>query len=185
MTTKILKKTPWGAPQYHTVVADGVVMYSTAGHGGVHLSRKRQAQMPFPLRLDRPWYEEDCDWARVALAFPDLWPDLMKDAHRIAKDYFPYDYETHFGVEVPLEESWVKTRDYDARMNKSKLVVKAAWARDEATVKVVVERANTGQRLEMVIPAADYRDHMKKDWSRSFVIPEPFPEGYELLEGKN
>jgi hypothetical protein len=55
--------------------------------------------MPKPLRDFKPfagrnWYEEDCDWAIVALAFPQHFPD---DANPVAlktiKRYKPELYE--------------------------------------------------------------------------------------------
>lgn len=71
-----MKSTPWGQAQHATQIAPGIVQYSTAGHGGINLSIDRLAAMPAGLRQIAPfagpgWYEEDCDWALVALAFPD------------------------------------------------------------------------------------------------------------------
>jgi len=72
MTTK---HTPWGATQDTKQVAPGITRIDTASHGGYHLSAERLADMPEQLRRFTPyagegWYEEDCDWAIVALAFP-------------------------------------------------------------------------------------------------------------------
>ena len=69
------KHTPWGAADRVTTIAPGITSYSTAGHGGINLSVERIAQMPDELRALKPWagpgwYEEDCDWQRVALSFP-------------------------------------------------------------------------------------------------------------------
>ncbi len=74
-------ETPWGLADHVTEIAPGIVSYSTPSHGGIHLSPARLAAMPKPLRDFRPWaglgwYEEDCDWAVVALAFPQFFkPD--------------------------------------------------------------------------------------------------------------
>lgn len=67
--------TPWGQSQQIEIVADGIVKVSTASHGGYHLDAKALAAMPAPLRAigtfaGLGWYEEDCDWCLVALAFP-------------------------------------------------------------------------------------------------------------------
>lgn len=67
-----LAHTPWGQPQDVTEFGPGVTVYSTAGHGGFHLDTDRQAAMPAHMRNDSPWYEEDCQWCKVALAFPEL-----------------------------------------------------------------------------------------------------------------
>ena len=70
-----LQHTPWGATQHYSEIAPGISQLSTAGHGGLHLSTERQLQVPPALLIETfaglPWYEEDCDWALVALAFPD------------------------------------------------------------------------------------------------------------------
>lgn len=69
------RSTPWGPAQDVRMIAPGITSYSTAGHGGINISTARLAEMPEQLRSVAPfagpgWYEEDCDWAIVALAFP-------------------------------------------------------------------------------------------------------------------
>lgn len=71
-------QTPWGHSDTATQYAPGIVFYETPNHGGFHLSHQRRAEMPKLLRQfrgysgDPQWYEEDCDWAVVALAFPSM-----------------------------------------------------------------------------------------------------------------
>ena len=72
-------QTPWGAAQGARQVAEGVVRYDTASHGGYWLDEARQAQVvaqfpEFRTFAGGPWYEEDQDWAIVALVFPELFP---------------------------------------------------------------------------------------------------------------
>ena len=72
-------ETPWGPAQTSEEIAPGIVRHDTASHGGFYLSPERVAEIPKPLRDFTPfagsnWYEEDCDWAIVALAFPQLFP---------------------------------------------------------------------------------------------------------------
>jgi hypothetical protein len=50
----------------------------TPSHGGFYVDEERLKQMPEVLALmGEPgpscgrWFEEDCDWAAVAIAFPD------------------------------------------------------------------------------------------------------------------
>ena len=70
--------TPWGPSDHQTHVAPGIVFHSTPSHGGYHLDAKRNAQVLAKFPGFRTfcgsvgWYEEDCDWAAVALTFPDL-----------------------------------------------------------------------------------------------------------------
>ena len=75
MTTE----TPWGPADTAREIAPGIIFYSTASHGGYYVAPERVAQMPPPLRDFKPfaapnWYEEDCDWSIVALAFPQFFP---------------------------------------------------------------------------------------------------------------
>jgi hypothetical protein len=72
-------ETPWGLSQSSKEIAPGIIHHETASHGGFYLSPARVAQMPKPLRDFKPfaganWYEEDCDWAIVAVAFPQFFP---------------------------------------------------------------------------------------------------------------
>lgn len=66
--------TPWGAAQTSHRWAPGIMQYSTAGHGGFHLSAGRLAQVHPSMRslsgYPAGWFEEDCDWAVVGLHFP-------------------------------------------------------------------------------------------------------------------
>jgi hypothetical protein len=70
--TRMSASTPWGGSQMAVVYAEGVVAHSTAGHGGFHLSADRNAKVHPLLRKHTPWYEEDCEWAVVAITFPGL-----------------------------------------------------------------------------------------------------------------
>ena len=91
--------TPWGHPDIVTEIAPGIVFYSTPSHGGYWLSPARVAAMPKPLRDFQPFagpnfYEEDADWAIVALAFPQFFPDdAIPAALQTIKHYKPELYE--------------------------------------------------------------------------------------------
>lgn len=71
-----LYSSPWGPIQHQVTLAPGIVQVSTAGHGGIWISPERLAEMPEDIRTaknysgDPQWFEEDCDWAKVILAFP-------------------------------------------------------------------------------------------------------------------
>ena len=72
----MIQETPWGVAQHHKRIADGIDWFSTASHGGLRVSISRLLQMPENLRSIKTWagvgwYEEDCDWAVVVVAFPD------------------------------------------------------------------------------------------------------------------
>lgn len=88
--------TPWGNSQNSTVLADGITSVDTASHGGYHLDDKANAKVKMLFPDFRPfagehWYEEDCDWAIVALAFPELFSDenLRAAINTVNSRYFP------------------------------------------------------------------------------------------------
>jgi uncharacterized protein DUF7007 len=96
--------TPWGISDYSEQIAPGIMRYGTPRHGGIHLSAKRQAEMPttllgsdnayFARLLQVGWYEEDCEWARVALAFPQFFTlDDVDLASELLRRYNPEVYQ--------------------------------------------------------------------------------------------
>lgn len=95
----MVQSTPWGHPDTVKEIAPGITFYSTPSHGGYHLSPARIASMPKPLRDFQPfagpsWYEEDCDWSIVALAFPQFFPSEAIDvALMTLKHNKPHLYE--------------------------------------------------------------------------------------------
>lgn len=67
---------PWDTIQHTAELAVGIVQVHTAGHGGFWISDTRRQWMPLSLGKIETfaggnWYEEDCDWAIVVMAFPD------------------------------------------------------------------------------------------------------------------
>ena len=71
-------ESPWGLIVEQELIAEGISSVKTGSHGGIILSDDRQSSMPLHLRLDAPYYEEDCDWALVALAFPKYFQEQVK-----------------------------------------------------------------------------------------------------------
>lgn len=72
--------TPWGPIQESNVIAEGITEVSTASHGGYVLSEERQNEMPAHLSNGTPYYEEDCEFALVQLAFPAYFKEDLKYA---------------------------------------------------------------------------------------------------------
>ena len=87
---------PWGAIDHVEHVAPGIVFVSTASHGGYYLTADHNVKVPLTWRgasFNRQgikgWYEEDCDWALVALTFPDLFPPAaLLAAKQVFKSFF-------------------------------------------------------------------------------------------------
>lgn len=70
------KYTPWGKADWEKSRAPGITWYSTPSHGGFHLSPAKMAEFEakfpkFETFAGGPWFEEDCDWAAVVIAFPE------------------------------------------------------------------------------------------------------------------
>jgi hypothetical protein len=76
---KIGSTSPWDTVQTVRTITPGIIAVSTAGHGGYWLSQARYHAMPAALRCNvyggGTWFEEDCEWALVAMAFPEVFTD--------------------------------------------------------------------------------------------------------------
>lgn len=108
--TKI-KHSPWGAPDSTRTLAPGITSISTASHGGIHVDEQRLAAMPAELSAietftGRGWYEEDRDWAIVALAWPEAF-----DAGNVAAAVRTVNAPTvdGFCLGVPTAAAWLLT----------------------------------------------------------------------------
>jgi hypothetical protein len=108
MTNDHPKHSPWGTPHDWQCLADGIWFVSTASHGGIWLSPDRRKAMPpeirsIPTFAGGPWYEEDCDWALVALAFPEAFSaESLSGAIRTARHYHAdtLDLDAYLATEV-------------------------------------------------------------------------------------
>lgn len=123
-------RTPWGSADAVYQRAPGILAVSTPGHGGFKLDRKANAKIPQLFRRAGGWYEEDCEWAIVALFFKDsagFDDSAVKDATCTVKTYWPDQYSAHYNVTVTPEESST-LRDRIAKQEaKGKLVVTSCW----------------------------------------------------------
>lgn len=88
--------TPWGFAQTRTAVGEqGIVSVSTPGHGGYYVPDDLLPYIPQHHRQwaakwsgSENWYEEDCCWAAVCLAFPELFPvEALPVAQSIVEHY--------------------------------------------------------------------------------------------------
>lgn len=77
--------TPWGKSQGREILAPGICFYSTASHGGYFVSKAVRAVMPKEYVNPDGWYEEDCEWSKVALSFPHLFAPRIVE---IAKETY-------------------------------------------------------------------------------------------------
>lgn len=106
--------TPWGPAQSVEEASPGIVWVTTAGHGGVwvapHLVKGLAIRPPsdhigiFEGAGGSAWFEEDCAWAIVQLAYPgkvallsprgarrveEVEVQWQEAAERIAAKYYP------------------------------------------------------------------------------------------------
>ena len=101
--------TPWGVADYAREYAAGIVFYGTPSHGGFKLSAERLVRMHPALRETDGWFEEDCDWAKVAFAFPECFTDEQHEAAiRALKDWYPDEYEVVTGETLAPGDSHIK-----------------------------------------------------------------------------
>lgn len=100
--------TPWGVADYSEIIARGIVSYSTPSHGGIHVSPTLQNEMPEVLRVESGWYEEDCDWCLVAVAFSQYFIKEYAQAIDTMRNWHPDRYEKYFGVQLKPEESYMR-----------------------------------------------------------------------------
>jgi hypothetical protein len=89
--------TPWGESESVEYIAPGLLFVSTASHGGYKVAKESLDVFPKEV-LDATfnaqgwigWFEEDVDWAWVALYFSASFPDrAIVAALKILESYKP------------------------------------------------------------------------------------------------
>jgi len=161
------KQTPWGKTQTVDEIADGIVHYTTASHGGIWLSKKRRDEMPAALQnadcyAGNQWYEEDVDWCIPTLAFPaefathygaEQFQRYYKSAVKTLINYHPDVYEDHFGRVIQPGESSTRDENQFLAEHANNLIVVSAIQCD-ADPDVVGEYvdciATLGGRRELI-----------------------------------
>jgi hypothetical protein len=128
--TRMSASTAWGGSQMAVIYAEGVVAHMTAGHGGFHLSADRNAKIHPLLRKETPWYEEDCEWAIVAISFPDLFTGYeLSLAEKTIRNTWPDAWKAIHGSELAEGESCVKDRrSFDQRHSADYIVTSAFFS---------------------------------------------------------
>lgn len=159
--------TPWGQSDSSKQIARGIVFYGTPSHGGIHVSPTRLAEMPDYLRngtwAGEGWFEEDEDWARVAVAFPQFFPEKdVQAATDTLKNWSPDLYERHFGITLKPGESYKRDEKLFYEAHKDDWLVVAArgpW----------YEKAKPGY---VYVEAQQGSAHRSNAPMRAFLVPE-------------
>ena len=88
-------QTPWGVADWATEIAPGIICYSTSSYGGVWVDDERLAQLhafhggSVKTFCGQPnWFEEDCDWAYVAIAFQEYFDEETIGEARMSLRYW-------------------------------------------------------------------------------------------------
>jgi hypothetical protein len=154
--------TPWGGSQMAAIYAEGVVAHMTTGHGGFHLSADRNAKIHPLLRKDTPWYEEDCEWAIVAISFPDLFTGYERSmAEKTIRDTWPEAWEAIHGCTLAEDESWAKDRRAFDQRHAADFVVSSAIFSDQhagmtEVVAVLGGDQRSGHERRFLVPSDEY-----------------------------
>lgn len=161
--TRISASTPWGGSQMALIYAEGIVAHSTAGHGGFHLSPERNDKIHLALRKEVPWYEEDAEWAIVAISFPDLFTAYERStADKTIRNTWPAAWEEINGRSLVEGESWAKDRAAFDAAHVADFVVTSAIRSDhhlgmtEVVAVVGGGRVRDGDERRFLVPCDEY-----------------------------
>jgi hypothetical protein len=194
--TEAPTNSPWGKVDHTEEFAPGIWRVSTPGHGGFKLSPHRQRMMPDYMKRSGAWYEEDCEWALVALVFRDEFDRLRpwqieqkvnetdyQQALRTARGWYPDEYERFFGVTLAPGESHVKDERLFFQEHANDFIVIAAWGDWARFVPAGMVgacakrggREGKGPERWFLVPDTEYTNalHFVIDESRHQEIPAP------------
>jgi len=173
-----------------STTAEGIRFHSTPSHGYFSLSDElfQDMQTRCPELLTKTTFyhgtnsfEEDAEWARIALAFPDLFdPEGVAAAHRSLMNYQPDIYEAHTGHKPTAEESSVIAEREFYAAHQDDYIVTCAWGswHEDCPSNWVLVSALRGMTCS--------RDRGRQDLERGyFLVPEDIyqqrgPAGYAV-----
>ncbi len=126
---------PWGVIDDVKKIAEGIERISTPSHGGLHLSSIINAAMPEALRRPDGWYEEDVEWALVALAFPAHFAEHERtEAEKVVRNWLPDVYEAFTGATLAPGQSFKKDEATGIEAHRHDQVVISAFGDWHASV---------------------------------------------------
>jgi len=184
--------TPWGQAQDKKQLGYGVIQVTTVGHGGIHVSPTRNAMVHKAWREKGGWYEEDCDWAIVAITFPNLFSEEHRlIAHNCAKNWFPDEYEQVLGVALLPAESLKRREDLFYAAHADRWITTSAFGAGqkygrhvpvpEGMVGVFAMRGRraAGGEAAFLVPDAEY----KRPYPFGFPIDEERHPAWPFTDG--
>lgn len=151
----------WGTPQMATQYGPGIILVSTAGHGGFILTPERNHEVHSAWRDYAGNYEHDCDWAIIAHTFPELFTEReRRQADQTLRNWRPHEYQLATGLIVETAESRELRRQAFERLNAANLVVIAAQNDPNAPGMVECTATRGGDRRatarKFLVPAQEY-----------------------------
>ena len=156
--------TPWGSSQGATLYAQGVIFHSTASHGGFQLAPDRNASIHPKLRSCSRFYEEDAEWAAVALGLPELFTSHeRREAEDIIRNHWPDAWETIHGRALKAGESRERDRQIFERDHAGDWIVISAIRSDhrpgfaEVVARCGGRRGARAAERRFLVPVEEYR----------------------------
>ena len=137
-------------------------------------------------RIERRWldqssYKEDCEWAIVALTFPDLFTGYeRKCADRALRDWWPSEWENIHGRKLEPGESHLKDQQAFKRNHADHWVVISALRSEHHPGMTEVIATRGGRRdlhveeQRFLVPSAEYQVGLL-----GFVIDETRHTAYD------
>src|ERR1043165_7762685 len=149
--------TPWGKADTEEAIASGIVRVTTASHGGIHVTADLNRLVHDAWRNKRGWYEEDCEWAIVAVTFPQHFQGkavqsdkhagetYVEYAHGELKRWYPDQYSTVYGVVVTAAESGIVAEREFKAAHADRWLSTSAWGhRNDRNGRLRVPRGGGG-----------------------------------------
>ena len=174
-------RSPWGTVDYVSHWDVGITNVGTAGHGGVKLSPGRNRDVHEVWRRPGGWYEEDCEWAIVAVTFPECYsPEHAATARTTARHWFPDEYEVVTGERIQPGESHVRDEQIFNAKHANDWVTTAAIAIEApGTVERIVRddgvtggfRLVRGEQKMVKVWARVGGRHATGPKTRAFLVP--------------
>ena len=155
------RRTPWGLSDSSTQYAEGLICYGTPSHGGFWLSGERQREMPKTLGRPSTWYEEDCEWCKVAIGLPKYFTDKEQAiAENTLRQWYPALWEAHFKRSLEPGESREKDEQSFFAAHAENMIAVSATRSKEHPDMTVVWATKGGCRnsdtATFLVPNTDY-----------------------------
>ena len=179
------ENTPWGQKDHEEEGIPGFWWVSTPGHGGLYLRAEQREAIPENLKArsaDRKgmWWEEDCAWSlpvicllskRPESSLADEEKELLENAHDVARDYYPDEWENLTGRKIADGQSY--RRDEEKRLIglRDNLVVRTAWRSSGANPWIPEDMLAVAAYPGKALLAARYAPAPSGE-ARYFLVPK-------------